>query len=264
MVELQTRPPLVTTPAARRTVVLGVGIDPLTPAQTIERLLRLVRAEPPGRVIAYANAHTLNLAWTDAAYRADMAAADLVYADGQGAVLAARWCGGPATQRANFADIYEPVCAQLAAQGARLFLLGGPPGAAARAGERLRQRWPALSIVGTQPGHFAAAEEPAVAQTIAQARPDLVLVGMGSPRQEAWAMCHRALPVRAWWCVGAALELLSGDERWTPAWIRRCGLEWCFRLGRHPRRLWRRYLIGLPLFAWRLVLWRCLHRQPPA
>ncbi len=234
--------------------LLDIGIDPLTRAQTVDRLLQLA-ATGRGAVALYANAHVLNLARRDATLRAQLHAADVVLADGQSVVWAARWSGQPLPERVSVGDIEEAFFTRAHQQGRRLFLIGGRPGVAERAAERLGKRWPGF-VVGTHHGYFALDEETALAQTITERQPDIVIVGMGSPKQESWALRQRDVrPVRLLWCAGAAIERWAGDEPPTPQWLQRSGGEWLYRLCRHPRRFWRRYLVGLPLFAGRAVVW---------
>ena len=239
-----------------RVTVLDVPVDALTGTQTVERLAELA-ATGSGAVALYVNAHILNLAWQDAAFRSWLNEANLVRAGGQGVVWVSRWLGTPLPERATFADIHEAFFERIEREQRSCFLLGGRPGMAERAAAAVRRHWPDIVIAGTQHGYFNIDEEAQVAQRIAEARPDVILVGMGSPRQEAWAMqWGKTLPVRLVCCVGAAFEQLAGVEPWAPAWVRRTGLEWLARLLRHPRRFWRRYLLGLPLFVCRVLVWR--------
>ena len=248
--------------------LLDAPIDVATSDQMAQRLLELA-AHGRAAVAMGANAHTLTLAQEQPAYRALLQQAEVIFADGQGVVWAARWCGLPASgdyrgqagarriERANFLNIYEALLAACARRGARCYVLGGRPGIAERATQALARRWPGLAVVGAHDGYFSEAEAAAVAAEIRRAAPDLVLVGLGSPRQETWAMRYReAAGARLYWCVGASLEILAGEEPATPRWMQRAGVEWCFRLLRHPRRFWRRYLLGLPRFVWLVLRWR--------
>ena len=128
----------------------------------------------------------------------------------------------------------------------RVFLLGGAPGVAQRAAANIAARWPAVTVVGTAspPKGFEhdAAQNAALLARIAMACPDVVLIGLGAPKQELWIWQHRraiAAPVAL--CIGATIDFLAGERSRAPRWMRRAGLEWLYRIGSEPRRLGRRY-----------------------
>src|SRR5205823_1463715 len=128
------------------------------------------------------------------------------------------------------------------------------------AARQFRAWAPGLEIVFAQDGFFQASEADQVFDLLEAADPDLVLIGMGAPRQEHWALAwsRRGRP-RVYWCVGALFEYYAGTRLRAPRWMRRIGLEWLARLILEPGRLWKRYLIGNPLF-----LWRVLRNQHPS
>jgi N-acetylglucosaminyldiphosphoundecaprenol N-acetyl-beta-D-mannosaminyltransferase len=135
--------------------------------------------------------------------------------------------------------------------GLKVFLLGGEEGVAADAALALRTRYPGLEIVGTSSGFGAA---PDAVLHINAARPDILLVGMGTPRQETWIAAHRdQLDVPVVWAVGALFEFVTGRIPRGPHWMTNHGLEWMCRLAAEPRKLWRRYLIGNPWFFCRVI-----------
>ena len=117
----------------------------------------------------------------------------------------------------------------------------------------LRQRCPGIQIVGAYCPPFRALlpeEEKDLAAQVAAARPDVIWVGLSTPKQERWMAAHRSLPVPVMIGVGAAFDINSGRTRQAPAWMREHGWEWLFRLLHEPRRLWRRYLLGIPKFCY--------------
>jgi N-acetylglucosaminyldiphosphoundecaprenol N-acetyl-beta-D-mannosaminyltransferase len=138
----------------------------------------------------------------------------------------------------------------------RVFILAGGEGVADRAAQRLRSRYPGIGIVGTHHGYVSgkAASAEAVA-LINAASPDIVLVGMGTPIQEYWIQENRAA-IRApvVWAVGALFDFVAEIQPRGPRWMLDSGFEWLFRLVSDPKRLWRRYLIGNPLFISRVLL----------
>jgi exopolysaccharide biosynthesis WecB/TagA/CpsF family protein len=138
----------------------------------------------------------------------------------------------------------------------RIFLLGAKPETLQKAVRVIRHRWPHHSVVGQAHGYLDAGQEALIPDVILKARPDIVLVAMGNPKQELWIAQH--VPRCAPCClgVGALFDFLAGDVKRAPRWIRAVRCEWMFRLALEPRRLWRRYLIGNAQFiAYLAVSW---------
>lgn len=207
------------------------------------------------RTIMYANVHVLNTAYEQRPLRDALQQADTVYCDGSGVRLGAWLQGKSLPARMTGADWINDFCAVSRRTGTRIFLLAGEPGVAARAAAVLTERFPGLRIVGTHHGYLEATEatESALA-AIEAAQPDLVFVGMGTPRQELWLMRHRdRLGSRVVWCVGALFDFVAGVQRRGPRWLVDHHMEWAARLLSDPRRLWRRYLVGNPLFLARVA-----------
>lgn len=235
--------------------VLGVPVARLTLPAIIERVLALSRAGGDA-IVMYANVHVLNIAYTDPDLRRIMNTADVVYCDGAGVVLGARLLGHRLPGRMTGADWIHSLCARCAVEGLSLYLLGSQPGVAERAAPKLIALYPGLHVAGTHHGHFhdtPGATEATIAAVNA-ARPDILLVGMGTPLQEKWIAAHRAeLDVPVVWAVGALFDFVAGVQPRAPRWMLDRGLEWLYRLLSEPRRLWRRYLIGNPLFMLRVL-----------
>jgi N-acetylglucosaminyldiphosphoundecaprenol N-acetyl-beta-D-mannosaminyltransferase len=205
--------------------------------------------------INYANAHVLNLAWEDEAFKQLLCEADLVYADGVGAAWAGRWLGGCHLEKLTGADWIDPFCAVAARQGWRIYLLGGKAGVARRAGQVMIERYPILDVIGAADGIFQERAEADVIAEIERLAPQLLFVGMGSPRQERWLVDHPNLAgVRVSWAVGALFDYLAGEERRAPLVLRRLNLEWFWRLLVDIPGKWRRYLVGIPVFVGRVLL----------
>jgi N-acetylglucosaminyldiphosphoundecaprenol N-acetyl-beta-D-mannosaminyltransferase len=234
-----------------RISVLGVGVDPVAPGGLIEAVETLSTHAPA--TVAYANAHVLNTAVNDPKLTAFLESADLVYCDGNGVRLASRLLGDPLPSRMTGADWIWELAA--AAEGRlRLYWLGGEPETSKTAAQRLCDRHPQLEI---QTDHgFHARSGPADAACIRRINafsPDILLVGMGTPTQEHWVAQRRTqLDVPVVWCVGATAEVLAGHEHRGPRWLVERA-EWLSRMAQDPVRLWRRYLIGNPLFLARVL-----------
>lgn len=228
-----------------------VDIHVLLRSEAIDLILDRVRRKKP-LVVAFCNAHTINLAARDPKLARILESA-LVLNDGVGVDLASRILHGEAfPENLNGTDLV-PALLEGADEPLRLFLLGSAPGVAASASAELARRFPEHGVVGTHHGFFSAAEDEKVAELIARSDPDLILVGMGQPRQEVWAARYFEHSRCVTMCVGAFLDFTAGTFPRAPRWVRRFRMEWAYRLIREPRRLARRYVIGNVEFLLRLV-----------
>ena len=179
--------------------------------------------------------------------------ADLVVADGMPLVWASRLLGDPLPERVAGSDLFPALCARAAEAGLSVFLLGGAPGTAQRSAEVLQARNPRLRVVGTYcpPYGFEddTAESQRVVDAVRGARPDILFVGLGSPKQEKWIVAnHATCGARLSIGVGVSFSFVCGDVVRAPHWMRRTGLEWLHRLCQEPQRLWKRYLVDDLLF----------------
>jgi N-acetylglucosaminyldiphosphoundecaprenol N-acetyl-beta-D-mannosaminyltransferase len=218
------------------------------------------------RTLMYANAYALNTAVQVPALREAWQAADLLYADGVSVAWAARWLYNQRLEKMTGADWIERLAGLSASLQRRWFILGGAPGVAELAGLQLAREFPGLQIVGSYYGYFAEAETPHVLDLIRQARPDLLFVGLGTPRQELWLVRHRSqIDAPLCWAVGALFDYVAGVERRVPPWMNKLGLEWLYRLWVDPRGKWRRYLLGNPWFIGRVLQQKLgVGKQPAA
>ena len=236
----------------RRRVIIGrAEATPLTLGELLRLCAAWLDADEP-RVILNINAHAVVLAAEDATFRQALRQADVVFCDGAGVWLAARWLGTPLPERFTPPDWIERLAQLCAARGQSVFLLGATPESVARAAAALCQRAPGV-IVHTHHGYFdkQGADNEAVIAQINAARPGALLVGFGMPPQERWIMENRErLRVPLILSVGALFDYLGGAKPRGPRWLTDRGLERLCRLISEPRRLWRRYLLGLPRFAW--------------
>jgi N-acetylglucosaminyldiphosphoundecaprenol N-acetyl-beta-D-mannosaminyltransferase len=234
--------------------VLDVSVHRLSMNELICEAVQ--RADHAARnTIFYANVHVLNAAYHDPELRRILNQADLVYCDGAGVKLGARLLGYHLPERMTGADWIESLCAACAERGTMLYFLGSQPGVAAHAAKLLEARHAGLCIAGTHHGYLA---DPAVSSAaiaaLNGARPHILLVGMGTPAQEKWIASHRnQLEVPVVWAVGALFDFVAGIQPRGPRWMLDHGLEWLWRLWADPRRLWQRYIVGNPLFLWRVL-----------
>ncbi len=232
----------------------GISIDNVTMREAVERIDAMVRARRPAYVITPNVDHLVKLQ-KDAEFREIYRAADLVLADGMPLLWAGRFLGTPFKAKVSGSDLLYEVCAMAEARGHRLFFLGGRPGAADQAKAVFEKKHPALRIVGTDcpPMGFEkdGSESARIAQKILQAAPDILMVGLGAPKQEKWiAKNYQRLGVPVSLGVGVSFEFAAGIVRRAPVAMQKTGFEWLWRLGSEPGRLWRRYLIDDPEFFW--------------
>jgi len=207
--------------------------------------------------ITYINAHCVNLAFKDPEYKQTLKKADVVYADGQAIVWASKFLGHRLPERINAGDFLLDFCRQASSIETSLFLIGSYQKVADTIAHNLQKEVPELQIKGVHHGFFNERDEAEIVSKINQARADILLVGMGVPRQEQWVMKHLdELETPVVWCVGALFEYFSGYRARAPRWMRRTGFEWLFRLLLEPRRLWRRYLLGNAAFVKKVIQYK--------
>lgn len=231
--------------------ILGIAVISVAWEEASRLLMRLI-AQKRFTKVSFLNAHNANVACADPEFA--RALADfLVLPDGIGVDLAAKLLyGSPFPANLNGTD-FIPAFLQSASQPLKIGLLGAKKENADKAAARLSQLAPHHEFVVIHDGFFGKEEELAILARIAAIRPDILLVAMGVPRQEFWiarniTTKHCTLPI----AVGALLDFLSGAVPRAPVWLRRLRLEWLFRLMIEPGRLWRRYVVGNPLFLFRV------------
>ncbi|HEV3006340.1 MAG TPA: WecB/TagA/CpsF family glycosyltransferase [Pirellulales bacterium] len=254
-------PPQASLPSRRRVRLLGAEIDVLRMPDAVAQIVDWVtRRDGLCRYVVTPNVDHMVLLAENEALRRAYAEAGLVLADGAPLVWVSRWLGRPLPERVAGSDLVPALFAGTAAGSPlRVFLLGGAAGVAERAAANIAARWPAVTVVGTAspPKGFEhdRRQNAALMARIGTGRPDVVLVGLGAPKQELWVwQHHRAIAAPAALCIGATIDFLAGERSRAPRWMRRAGLEWLYRVGTEPRRLGARYACDAWIFP-RLV-WR--------
>lgn len=236
-----------------KTNILGVEVACLDKVELLATVEGWVAGQEK-RTLSYINAHCLNISSQDAEYLKILNQLDLVYCDGIGVVWAGRLLHGVKLYKVTGREWIFDLCAYLERVEARIYILAGRRDVAELAGERLREQFPALNIVGTGNGYFPPERNQAVLAAIEVSKPDILFVGMGVPAQEKWIAAHRgALNVPMCWTVGALFDFVAGIEPGVPRWLDRLALEWLWRLMVNPREKWRRYLVGNPVFLCRIL-----------
>jgi len=240
--------------SGRRATIAGVAIDALSFDEVVDAILAYAAAGGAPAYVVTPNAHHVVLLQSDPLLREVYAGALLVVPDGVPLLWGAALLGTPLPSRVNGTDLFETLCALAARDGLRVFLLGGRAGAAVAAAARLSARHPALEVCGTYCPPFGFENDPVESEQILRriraARPHLLFVGLGAPKQEYWMYrnCVAAeVPVSLG--IGVSFELVGGVVARAPRWMQRAGLEWFYRLSTEPKRLWRRYVFGNAAFC---------------
>ncbi len=252
--------------------VLGVLVDATTYDQAAEAVLAAARESRPFALTALA-VHGVMTGVQDKAHAARLNSFDLVTPDGQ----PVRWALNSLYGAALSDRVYGPtltlrVLAGAAAEGLPVYLYGSTDEVLDRLVSRLQETFPALKVAGREPSKFRAAhpgEDVEIAERIKASGARIVLVGLGCPRQEVFAHAMRPLLPMPILAVGAAFDYHAGSLRRPPAWMQRHGLEWLWRLGLEPGRLWKRYLLLNPAYLARLGaqktgVWKPVPSEPTA
>lgn len=217
-------------------LILGCRVHCVDMEQAIRRAETFLAERRPCHIVT-ADASAIVIAQRDPEFRAIINTADLVVPDSNGVVWACRRLGYPVRQRVPGVDLMDRLCEVGARCGFSAFLFGAQPGVADEAAARLQSAHPGLRIAGTMHGYIAPDDEPELMRRIESAKPDMLFVALGIPRQEKWIRRHQAdLGVPLAVGVGGSFDCLSGRVKRAPAWIQRHGLEWAYRLARNPRK----------------------------
>ena len=235
-------------PRASRLEVLGVPLDPVSQRQAVDILKDFLNSQQFHLVVTLGTEMVMH-GQEDPDFVTICRGASLVVPDGMGLVWAGRLCGHGVPQRVAGIELVQAMAASLA-PSLRLFLLGAAPGVAEEAAAALRSQSPNLQVVGVRDGYFQDDEE--VVREVAASGANLLLVGLGFPRQEKWlAHFGSRTGARVGIGVGGSFDVLSGRVKRAPDWMIRVGLEWLYRFCTQPTR-WRR-MLALPRFILKVV-----------
>ena len=236
-----------------RVPIFNGHFDPIALPDAVEAVTAMIRSRTRGWV-ATVNVAILMMMRSDPRLQAFVDGATLIVADGQPIVLASRWIASALPERVAGIDLLEGLLARAAREQFGVYLLGARPAVVSAAAGRLRERWPGLRLCGTADGYFTLDEAPERARAVARSGADLLIVGMGVPRQEYfldtyWEQLGAMVAIG----VGGSLDVLAGLRPRAPRAMQRLGLEWLFRLAQEPRRLWKRYLVTNSQFSYLLL-----------
>jgi N-acetylglucosaminyldiphosphoundecaprenol N-acetyl-beta-D-mannosaminyltransferase len=229
--------------------ILGIPFDAMT-FNEAQALITSCLDEPRNHIVTTLNPEGVMQARRDPSFKKALLNADFRLADGTG-ILMASWLNKSRRipERVRGVDTCRSLFQSLSNQNrpATAYFLGGEPGVAETAKKMVEKQYPSIHVVGFSDGFLSYEKEYMVLEGIQSLKPDILLVCMGMPRQEIWAVKHRDLPVRLTLCLGGTLDILAGKLTLTPNWIRRLGLEWLHRLIRQPSRAKR--MMDLPRFV---------------
>jgi N-acetylglucosaminyldiphosphoundecaprenol N-acetyl-beta-D-mannosaminyltransferase len=247
--------PLAAATVRPASAIFDIPIDLAQPAELL-RTISSWASEQRTRRVMYVNAHVVNQSRVTPGLGEALRRADLVYCDGYGVRLAARVLNMPVPHRMTGADWIWGLASLCELSEQPIYLLGSEPPVAREAAARLKRWYPRLDVVGSHHGFFEldSPHNERVIEHINDHGPSIVLVGMGTPKQELWVDRYAdRLQGAVVWTVGALFDYVSGHMPRAPRWLADNGLEWIFRLAIEPTRMWRRYLIGNPIFLTRVV-----------
>ncbi len=239
-----------------RVNILGVGISAINMEQALAIIERWIVARERHSVHV-CNVHTVMECQRDLQLRAGINRAGLATPDGMPLVWLSRLAGNRHVSRVYGPDLMLALMDRSGAKGYRHYFYGGAEGIAKKLAEVMKEKYHGIQIVGwhSPPFRQTIGEDDEVFARINAVKPDIVWVGLGTPKQDWWIIQHRRkLEAAVLIAIGAAFDFHTGHVPQAPRWIMQAGLEWLFRLFQEPRRLWRRYLVYNPLFVWSVFL----------
>jgi len=256
--------------------LFGIKIDAVDMNQAINRLTQWLKSPIDCcRLVVTPNVDHTVLLHEHARFRDAYHDADLVLADGHPIVWASRLLGRPLPERVPGSELVPQLFTRFDGLAAvdsasataplKVFLLGAAPGVAAKAAQKMKERWPHVKTVGiySPPLGFEndADESNYILGRIALAQPDVVVVGLGAPKQEIWVYQHRnEIRAKIALCVGATIDFLAGEKNRAPRWMQRTGVEWLHRMCSEPRRLVKRYAKDAWIFP--QLVWKQMQQTP--
>jgi len=242
--------------------LFGIEIANTTMDETLDWMVERVKTATPS-FIAFMNPDCLNIVYRHTGYRAALAQTVRILPDGIGIKLACRLLGISMKANVNGTDLFPLLCERSVREGLSLYLLGAKPGVAETVALNMQARFPGLAIAGSRDGYFEPAQTESLIESINASGADILLVAFGAPKQELWlAEHHERFAPALRLGVGGLFDFYSGRIPRAPQWMREIGLEWTWRLMQEPGRMWRRYIIGNPLFLYRI--WRQKQTDTPA
>ena len=233
--------------------VLGVPVGVFTRTELTAMFLRILESRQRGW-ISYVNVHSINLAYSIDWLKKYLQNSILTYCDGHGVRVGAALLGRKMNRRIVFTDWIYDVCTIAIQTGIGVYLLGAEESVLEKAKNNLLKSYPSLIISGSHHGYFTSQETPGIVHLVNSSGAEILIVGMGMPRQEKWIQEQfTVLKPRLVFNAGSCFDYVAGTKNRCPSWLGKIGFEWIYRLMQDPGRLWKRYLIGNPLFIFRII-----------
>jgi exopolysaccharide biosynthesis WecB/TagA/CpsF family protein len=260
MILLRTLPAVIFFNSAKEFIprirLLDVEFDNIDMKEVLAAFSRDI-AEGKKKKVYFVNADCFNIAANNADYLEILRKGDYILPDGIGMLLACKMLQVGLKENVNGTDMLPFLCRMASNNKYSIFLFGANPGVAEVMCEKLRESFPAIRIVGTCDGFvLGKAAETELIANIKRLKPDILLVALGAPLQEQWIDEHAGeLPCHLMIGVGGLFDFYSGNIRRAPIWMRELGMEWFFRFLMEPRKRFKRYFLGNPLFLWRVRKW---------
>lgn len=243
--------------------LFGIPVAKVTEGEAVEQIVKMARegrASAPHRasLVATLNVDFVSNAVSGRPFGGNdelwgyLKGADLVTADGMPIVLLSKLVRNPLPERVTGADLVPVICRRFAEEGLSAYVLGGDREAV----ETAFAKMPPVKVAGIDTSFVKLDEDqPDIVERINAARPDMLFVALGNPKQELWMGRHAAeVEVPVMMGVGGTFNFIAGRVKRAPRWMQRCGMEWIYRIMQEPRRLWRRYVYGLVKFSWLAIL----------
>lgn len=237
--------------------ICGIKIDNFTMKEAIDEVCKIIDSKKTGYIVTPNVDHVVKIQ-KDKDFKKIYDNATLVFADGVPLLWAAKFLGTPLKEKISGSDFFPEMCKTASEKNYKVFFMGGREGAADKAAEVMTKTFPKLKVCGTYcpPFGFEKDEEEnnKIIKMLKKAKPDILFVGLGAPKQEKWVckyMDKINIPISAG--IGVTFEFTAGMVKRAPVWMQKVGLEWFWRLVMEPRRLWRRYLVEDPKFFWLLL-----------
>ncbi|MDK0538603.1 WecB/TagA/CpsF family glycosyltransferase [Clostridium perfringens] len=226
---------------------LNIEVDNLTMNEAIDRAEELIIKKKPSYVVTPNVDHIVKLE-NDKEFQEVYKNADLILTDGMPLIWISKIKGNPIKEKISGSDFFPKLCERAAEKGYSIFLLGAAEGVATKAGKNLKEKYEGLNIVGTYSPSYGFEKKDdeikMIIEMINKAKPDILAVGLGAPKQEKFLHKYRNdLNVPISLAIGASIDFEAGNINRAPKWMQNCGLEWFYRLCKEPKRMFKRYII---------------------
>lgn len=237
--------------------LFGLEFDNVTMNDAV-RIVRDAIAGVSKTTVFFVNPDCLNKIFEDTDYYRVLQTNDYIFPDGIGINIACKMLGDPLVENVNGTDLLPFLCEMCQEEGLSMYLLGAKPSVAEKMKDRLEEKYPGLRIAGAAHGFFDRERQSGdVIEEINSVKPDILLVAFGAPHQEKWLSMHKdEIDAKVMMGVGGLFDFYAETIKRAPVWMREIGIEWVYRLIQEPGRMWKRYVIGNPLFIYRVLKWK--------